>query len=74
MSKGPTGTGGDDYKLKKHLNVSISKNDFCNKYPDCPIDYNLDRELCIFCEHRIPLDVKYLLDKANCERNKECPE
>ena len=73
MSKGAAGTDGE-FKAKNFLNVTISKEDFCNKYPKCPIDYNLDRSLCVFCQYRLPLDVKHLLDKANCERNKECQE
>ena len=68
MSKGPTGSG-KKFEGKKHLNVEIHKEDFCKVYNECLIDLNLDRNLCIFCEHREPLDVMRILDKQNAERN-----
>lgn len=71
MSKGPAGTTGS-YNPKNRLNVKITKEDFCLFADVCLIDSNLDRNLCLFCEHRDPIDIKQLLYAANCERNKEC--
>jgi len=61
MSKGPAGTTGK-YKPTKHLNLKISKKDFCKWHDKCLIKQNLDRTLCMYCKWRTELDVRLLLD------------
>jgi hypothetical protein len=71
MSTEPTGTTGK-YSPKRHLNLQISKKDWCLKWREgtlfCLIEQNMDRSLCLYCKHRKPLDVHGMLldyDKEN---------
>ncbi len=73
MSKGATGAEGR-FKPEIHLNVEIDKEDFCLLYPQCYIDLNNDRNLCLFCTWRQPVDIFALLYEQHKERVKECPE
>ena len=65
MSKGPSGTSGK-YSPKRHLNLKISKKDWCLKYSSgtlyCRIDQNMDNDLCLYCKHRKPLDIQGMLN------------
>jgi hypothetical protein len=60
-----TGTIGK-YNPKKHLNLKISKKDWCTKYRPgtlyCRIDQNMDNSLCLYCKHRKPLDIQGMLN------------
>lgn len=66
MSTEPTGAE-SKFSPKRYLNLRITKKDWCSKYREgtlyCRIDQNGDRSLCIYCKHRIPLDIQYRLEK-----------
>ena len=72
MSTEPTGAG-SNWIAKNHLNLKISRKDFCRK-PDCIIDLNMDRNLCFFCKWAKKLDMYKMLQEEDCERNGECQE
>jgi hypothetical protein len=65
MSKGPTGTGAK-YAPTRHLNLKISKEDWCKEYLPgtlyCRIEQNIDNSLCLYCQFRRPLNIKGMLN------------
>jgi len=73
MSSGPTLTGGAN-KFQCHLNLRLSIKDWCRKYEEnkefCQIENNWDRSLCLYCEHRRPLDIQRMLE--NCRKERQC--
>lgn len=52
------------YSPKTHLNLKISKKDWCKTYrPEtCRIDQNMDRNLCLYCEHRRLLNIPEMIN------------
>lgn len=65
MSTDPTGTEGK-FAPKRHLNLTISRKDWCTKYIPgtlyCRIDQNFDQTLCLYCQYRMELNIPRLLE------------
>ena len=65
MSTEPGETEGK-FAPKRHLNLKISKKDWCQKYRPgtlyCRIDQNNDNRLCLYCKFRKPLDIQGMLN------------
>ncbi|MHA1817339.1 MAG: hypothetical protein ACTSX1_15160 [Candidatus Heimdallarchaeaceae archaeon] len=60
------------YTPTRHLNMKISKKDWCSKYRPgslyCMVEQNLYTDLCLYCKFRKPLDIPGMLidhDKEN---------
>ena len=70
MSTEPAGVDGK-FEPHQHLNVSVSREEWCDYHEICKIDRNCDRNLCIYCKHRKPLDIKLMLDLEYYERKKQ---
>ena len=65
MSTEPTETEGK-YSPKRRLNLKIYKKDWCRRYIAgtlyCRVEQNIDNDLCLYCKHRRPLDIRGMLN------------
>jgi len=44
------------------VNLVLKKKNFCNYPGKCNIDKNISGDLCVYCGHRIPLDIPAMLE------------
>ena len=72
MSTEQTGLGGEFIISKQYINLNLEKDDWCSYKGECLINNVLNhKDICYFCQHRLPLDIPAILKKLHKKQNRE---
>lgn len=76
MSGLPEMTGGVDLEELKdgYISVVITKDMYCNYKGLCKVDKVLSNGLCLYCVHRVGINIPNLIDSKIYEKKKEIEE